>query len=233
MRCLYIFVLIFATWSVGAESRLVIARGEGKLEVVPDIVKIDLTIKGRDKTNVAAAKRDVDATSSRAIAALIQAGVDKSDITSGTLSIETEEPDDNNVPSDLGHVVKREIKVVLRKLSIYNAAIQALVDSGVSDVESVKPDVSNYEELKRDALTKALADARSTAIFLAGQLDARVAKVHQIGMQQTQNNFYGMEEIVVTARRREVKGPIKSVQYEFAPGTIEIASSIYVEFELE
>lgn len=230
-RIVAVTLLIFA-FGAHAETRKAVVEGTGKIDAVPDIIRIAFTISSLDKTNVAKAKNEVDAVSARTVDALTKAGIDKADITSSSLSIQTAEKyDARDNPVQVGHLVKRNVDIVIRKLGLYNSVIQALVDSGISEIESVKPDVSNYDELKRQALTKAIEDARSSAEFLAQQLSARVTRVSQIGRQETQGRF-SFEEIVVTAERK-ASGASKAVPYEFSPGTVTVSSKIYVEFEIE
>lgn len=218
---------------VQAQPRIVSTEGTAKIEVVPDIVRISFTVKHSDPHNVAKAKAEVDRTAEKAVHALMAAGVEKADITSNSLSVETAEKyDEHDNAVEVGYVVRRKVDVVLRRLKQYNAVIQALVDSGISDIGSVSPDVSNLDALKRKALAGATADARNLADFLASQLGARVVRVHRIGRQQTQDHF-SMQEIVITAFARREGPGVRSTPYEFSPGTISVSSKIYVEFEIE
>ena len=58
------------------------------IEVVPDIINIEISVSGHDRRNAAKAKSQVDATSSKAVAALIANGVREADIFSSSMGLE-------------------------------------------------------------------------------------------------------------------------------------------------
>lgn len=226
-----IILSLISTFSI-AEERIIAVEGSGMVEAVPDLIRINYNVFNLHKSDVSKAKAKVDEISSLSVQALTKLGVSEKDITSSSLSVDTaEDYDDNGNTSVIGHVVRRDIDVVVRDISLYGDVIQALVDSQVSEIESVKPDVSNYEELKREALASAAKSAKSNAEFLAKQFGAKIDKVHQIGKQNIRRQ-YSLEEIVVTARKRSASN-VKSTPYEFKPGNVKVSSEVYVEFQLK
>ncbi|MCL1115426.1 SIMPL domain-containing protein [Shewanella basaltis] len=229
-----LLLLVFAFLSPLAVSgeRIIAIEGSGEIEATPDIIRINYDVYNLNKTDASKAKEVVDKISSESIRSLIKLGVKEEDITSSSLSVETaEDYDGNDNPYIIGHVVKRNIDVIIRDISLYGAVIQSLVDSNVSEIGSVKPDVSNYDQLKREALAKAASNAKENAEFLANEFGARIDKVHQIGKQNIRRQF-SLEEIVVTARRRESANS-KTTTYDFQPGKVNISSEVYVEFLLK
>lgn len=228
---LLIILSIFSSLSI-AEKRIIVVEGSAMVEAVPDLIRISYNVFSLHKSNASKAKEKVDKISSMSVQVLKKLGISEKDITSSSLNIETaEDYDDNGNASIIGHVVQRDIDVVIRDISLYGDVIQALVDSQVSEIDSVKPDVSNYEELKREALASAAISARTNAEFLARQFDARLDKVHQIGKQNIRRQ-YSLEEVVVTASKRDALN-IKSTPYEFKPGNVKVSSDVYVEFQLK
>lgn len=228
---LFMFLALISAVSI-AEERIIAIEGSGEIEVTPDIIRINYDVFNLQKSDVSKAKSIVDRISSESVSALIKLGIKEEDISSSSLSIETaEDYDDNGNPLILGQVVRRDIDVVVRDIKLYSQVIQALVDSNVSEIDSVKPDVSNYEDLKREALAKAAKNARENAEYLAQQFGAKLDKVYQIGKQNIRRQF-SLEEIVVTARRREASNS-KTTTYEFQPGNVKVSSEVYVEFQLK
>lgn len=215
-----------------AEERIIAVEGSGMVEAVPDLIRISYNVYNIQKTDASKAKSIVDEISSLSVQSLIEIGVSEKDITSSSLNIETaEEYDDIGNVAIVGHGVRRDIDIVIRDVSLYGDVIQALVDSQVSEIDSVKPDVSNYEELKREALASAAKSARSNAEFLAQQFGAKLDKVHQIGKQNIRRQF-SLEEIIVTAQKRSDSN-IKRTPFEFRPGNVKVSSEVYVEFQLK
>ena len=228
---LLIILSIFSSLSI-AEKRIIAVEGSGMVEAVPDLIRINYNVFSLHKSDASKAKEKVDEISARSVQVLKNLGVSENDITSSSLNIETaEDYDDNGNAAIIGHVVRRDIDVVIRDISLYGDVIQALVDSQVSEIDSVKPDVSNYEELKREALASAAKSARANAEFLARQFDAKLDKVHQIGKQNIRRQ-YSLEEVIVTASKRDALN-IKSTPYEFKPGNVKVSSEVYVEFQLK
>ena len=228
---LLIILSIFSSLSI-AEKRIIAVEGSGMVEAVPDLIRINYNVFSLHKSDASKAKEKVDEISARSVQVLKNLGVSENDITSSSLNIETaEDYDDNGNAAIIGHVVRRDIDVVIRDISLYGDVIQALVDSQVSEIDSVEPDVSNYEELKREALASAAKSARANAEFLARQFDAKLDKVHQIGKQNIRRQ-YSLEEVIVTASKRDALN-IKSTPYEFKPGNVKVSSEVYVEFQLK
>ena len=213
-----------------AHERLIAIEGAGKLEVMPDIIRITLTIETQDKTSSARAKVHVDELSSKTAAALLAAGVRNDDISSSSMRIYTAErrDDDNNV-SVAGYVASRDIDLIVRDISSYSKVVQALVDAGVSEITGIESDISNYRDVKKKALALAVQDAREKAGFLAGELGAALGRVHQIGKQRSHRDYTELEEVIVTAGDPAVE----SLHYEFQPDNVEVRASVYVEFDLE
>ena len=226
-----IILPLLSTFSI-AEERIITVEGSGVVEAVPDLIRISYSVFNLHKDDPSKAKAKVDAISSLSVQALIKLGVSEKDVTSSSLNIETaEDYDGNDNASIIGHVVRRDIDIVIRDISLYSDVIQALVDGQVSEINSVKPDVSNYEELKREALASAAQSAKYNAEFLAKQFGAKLDKVHQIGKQNIRRQ-YSLEEIIVTAQKRSSSN-IKSTPYEFKPGNVKVSSEVYVEFQLK
>ncbi len=213
-------------------ERIIAVEGSGVVEAEPDLIRVSYNVFNLDANDPSKAKAKVDEISSLSVQSLITLGVAEQDITSSSLKVETaEDYDDNGYPSIVGHAVRRDIDIVIRDVSLYGDVIQALVDSQVSDIDSVKPDVSNYEELKREALASAAQSAKFNAEFLAKQFGAKLDKVHQIGKQNIRRH-YSLEEVVVTAQKRSSSNT-KNTPYEFRPGNVKVSSEVYVEFQLK
>ena len=228
---LLIMLSIFSSLSI-AEKRIIAIEGSGMVEAVPDLIRISYNVFSLHKSDASKAKEKVDEISSMSVQVLKKLGVSEKDITSSSLNIETaEDYDDNGNAAIIGHVVRRDIEVVIRDIGLYGDVIQALVDSQVSEIDSINPDVSNYEELKREALARAAKSARANAEFLARQFDAKLDKVHQIGKQNIRRQ-YSLEEVIVTASKKDALN-IKSTPYEFKPGNVKVSSEVYVEFQLK
>ncbi len=234
MKKLTLLVILFSLSCLSfSEERIIAVEGSAAVEATPDIILISYNVSKLDKKDPSRAKAVVDDISSNSVKALIKLGFSEMDITSSSLEVESvEDYDDNGNSSIIGHVVRREIDIIVRDISLYGEVIQVLVDSHVSEIDSVKPDVSNYEELKKEALAQAAKNAKENAEFLAKQFGAKLGKVYQIGKQSIRRRF-DLEEILVVSARRRDESNIKSTPYEFKPGNVTVSSEVYVEFLLK
>lgn len=233
---LILTMLLSVSQAAGAEDRIIAMQGTGSIKASPDLVAITFSVAEHNESDASAAKAKVDEISSNAVAALLDLGVKKEKISSSSFDVSrSNQYDDRGNVSKTYFYVSRRIEAELSGIDLYNPVIQALVDSGVSRIESVEPKVSNYDELEKRATAMAAANARENAEFLADQLGAKVGKVQQIGHRQLRRNS-GYEEVISRMRGRPMKPPppnSDTVKFEFAPGDIEVEASVYVEFELE
>lgn len=222
---------LLSTFS-NAGERVISVEGSGTIEAIPDLIRISYSVSHLHKSDLAKAKAKVDQVSSQSVEALTELGVSENDITSSSMRVETvEDYDDRGIDVVIGHYVHRDVDIVIRNVSLYGAVIQALVDSQVSEIVSVKPDVSNYADLKRKALASAARSARANAKFLAEQFGAELGPVQQIGKQNIRRK-YGLEEVVVTAHSRSPSDAEINL-YDFKPGKVKVSSEVYVEFQLK
>ena len=232
-RIITAVILSALCFTVFADARIIAVEGRGKIEAVPDLIRINMTVYKHAADDIATAKAYVDDMSSKTAAALIANGVQAQDIFSSSMTIQTAERyDENDNPVPAGHIASRDIDTIVRDVDTYSTVVQALVDVGISDISSVEPALSNYAALQRQALARAAQQAREKAEFLANYLGATLGAVHQIGKQRTYRQFVDLDEVIVTAGARS-DADVKTVQYEFQPGTVEVEASVYVEFEIE
>ena len=130
MNKIVLLAIFFALSNLSySEERIIAVEGSGTVEAVPDMIRIGYNIFDLHKSDPARAKAKVDKISSNSVQALINLGVAEKDITSSSLSVDTaEDYDDNGNASVIGHVVRRDIDIVVRDINLYGAVIQALVD---------------------------------------------------------------------------------------------------------
>ncbi|WP_372796735.1 SIMPL domain-containing protein [Litorivivens sp.] len=233
-----VLLLVILVWSqldtpeiTTPTARIISVEGNGEVEVVPDIIRLHFNITAFHDSDVAVAKADVDQRASAAAQALIKLGVKEADISSSSFQVNIVEDYRRSEPRTREQRVSRAVEVVLRDTTRYNAALQVLVDSGISEITHIQPDVSNYDALKQQALASAAEDARKQAEFLADQFDARLSRVHKIGRQNIQRHF-GLEEVIATSAKQDMAAP-QAPPHEFKPGKVKVTSHVYAEFELE
>ena len=89
----------------------------------------------------------------------------------------------------LGYMVSRQIEVELRDLDQLGTLLERAVDAGVNQVGDPMLDSSRRKELEREAMTKAVEDARLNAEALARAAGAKLGAVRTSPDPATRRRF--------------------------------------------
>ncbi len=212
-----------------AEPRIVSVTGHASLEVPADQVLIRFSVINYKIIDINKAKAHVDDTANKIIGELYSLGIKETDITTDGFQLEHEPSYENDCKTEAIPAVGRSFELTLRDLDKYNSAINALVNSGVTDIRSSTTELSDKGALENRAMALAIADAKAQATFLADNLGAKIGKPHKIGHRRANSTNY-LEEVLVSGLRRSTN---KYEHLHFKPAPIEISAQIYVEFELQ
>ncbi|NUS37573.1 MAG: SIMPL domain-containing protein [Lysobacter sp.] len=184
----------------------VMASGEGKMTVAPDLATVSLQASYRN-TNAAAAKQAVD----RGIAGLLKVapefGLGEKDVTASDLSLaEDVGYDDHERRVSRGFLAKRAVTLKLHRLDRLGALLDAAVAAGVNEVDDVSFESSRKDELRLQARAKAVADAREKASGLATAFGATLGPIYSINsLNSSYASGYGsptsLDRIEVTGTR--------------------------------
>lgn len=212
-----------------AEPRIVSVTGQASIEVPADQVLIRFSVINYKIVDINKAKAHVDDIANKVIGELYNLGIKEADITTDGFQLEHDPDYEDDCKSETIPAVGRSFELTLRDLSKYNSVINALVDSGVTDIGSSTTDLSDPKALESKAMKLAIEDARTQATFLAENLGVKLGKPHTIGHRKTASSRY-IEEVVVYGVRNS---RAKNEYLNFKPAPIEISAQIYVEFELQ
>jgi hypothetical protein len=207
----------------------VVAGGEGRVTVAPDLATVSLHAKYRN-ANPALAKQAVD----RGIAALLRIapdfGLDEKDITAGDLSLsEDVRYDDNDRRVSNGFVADREVSLKLHQLDRLGDLLDAVVAAGVNEVDDVSFESSRKDALRMEARSKAVADAREKAGGLATAFGATLGPVYSINsVNSSVADGYGsanaLDRIEVTGSR---------INKHYLQPTVDYTERVSAVFELK
>jgi hypothetical protein len=155
------------------ESRLVSVTGQGEVHAAPDRATVTLGIQARETTLEAAR-----ANANRVVTALLKVTRDlkipESQVRSTRVGVNPEYNwnDGRHVRQLVGYDVQRQLMVDLRDLDRLGELIEKSVTAGANLVGDPVLDSSERAELERQALARAVDDARRNAAVLARALDA-------------------------------------------------------------
>jgi uncharacterized protein YggE len=204
-------------------SRVVRATGRASITTVPDVAMVTLGVRVTD-ADARRAKTSVDAIISKIVSLAKGLKVPDGDLRTAAVNIEPRS-DPENPTRSRGYEVTRSITVVLKRLEDLDALLDGAVQAGANSDFDVELTSSRAEELRREATTQALADARAQANVAAEQLGVRVVGVRSIDLEGA--NRQGM----VNASMASYATGVPTAR--FLPGLIRINVEIPVVFMID
>jgi len=165
----------------GPLPRLVSVSGEGEVKAQPDMAYVTLGVEAR-KPTLAAARAEVIAAIDRLLALTRDLKIDPKYVDSTQLQVRPEyswnEKDSKQVLQ--GYFVSRQVDVELRDLERLGPLLERAVSAGANQVGGARLDSSKRKELEREALTRAVEDARLDADTLARAAGVKLGPVQSL-----------------------------------------------------
>jgi uncharacterized protein YggE len=208
-------------------SRYITVVGVGRVNLTPDIARIDVGAEVRADT-VSAAKAEVDRQMAAISAALQEMGITEKDIQTSHYSIYYErEPygpvvrEEASQESQGWYRVSSMLNVTVRDIDRAGDVLDAVVEAGANQVYGVTFTVSDDQKWESEARQKAMADARARAEELASLANVELGEVLSVS-----EVVGGMPVSMAFAERAMGGGGI-------APGELELSTQIQVSFAIQ
>ena len=173
-----LLVLAIAPLAAHADEprpRTVSVSGSGEVSAEPDLAHVTLGVEARRPT-MAEARTTVATTVDRVLALTRELRIDPKLVSATRVQVQPEyswnEKDRKRVL--LGYVVSRQVQVELRDLEQLGPLLERAVSAGVNQVNDPVLDSSRRKALEREAMAKAVEDARLNAETLARAAGARL-----------------------------------------------------------
>jgi hypothetical protein len=161
--------------------RTVSVTGQSEVAAEPDMARVTLGVDSR-KPTMAEARAEVTATVDRMLALSRELKIDPKYVNATRLQVQPEyrwnEKDRKRVL--LGYAVTRQVDIELRDLEKLGTLLEKAVDAGVNQVGDPVLDSTRRKELERQAMTKAVEDARLNAETLATAAGVKVGTVRTL-----------------------------------------------------
>lgn len=197
--------------------------GHGRLNAVPDILRVSATVEKTD-TDMAVARADVEHRARQVIEAAKKLGVADRDISAPALNIWPEYQWQGNSQIFVGQHVSRRIDITLRDLGRYPNLVSALVKAGVDNTSSANLDRSDMPKLRTQALAKAVEDAHAHAEALAAAAGVALGPVYSISENVSP---IGPRPVMMAAAAPRAGGA------EYEPGTIQVTADVNMVYLLK
>ena len=158
---------------------MVVVHGEGEVRAVPDVAFVTIGAEFRAQT-----PKDAQAASAKAMTAvqdrIVTAGVPKAAIRTLSYDLQPQFDYTNGKQVARGYLARNVIEVRLDELAMVGEVLELAVAAGGTSVQGVRFDVKARAVLEREALTRAVADARARAEAAAKGAGATVEAVLRI-----------------------------------------------------
>ena len=238
LRTPWMAVLVAASMLAGtagaaaAETplRLVSVTGSGEVKAQPDMAHVTLGVEARRPT-LAEARTEVNLAVERVLALTRELKIDPKLVDSTRLQVQPDYRWDEKASQQvlLGYVVSRQIAVEVRDLDRLGTLLEKSVSAGVNQLGEARLDSSRRKELEREAMTKAVDDARLNADTLARAAGTRLGPVQSLSAAGTMPvPMYAQRGMAMAAAAPMADEAAQSYQ----PSEMRFTSSVNAQFEL-
>lgn len=219
---LILAIILFASFAWAADNdRTINVTGYGEVEVAPDTGNISLGFR-TVSADLAKAKADMTAKMDATIDALKPFGIEAKDIQSTQLYIYPNYATTDGVTTLQGYDVSRSITVVFKDLSNTDAILDAAIKAGANSFNGLNFTFSGADQLKNDALAKAIENAIAQADFLAQSFS--VKRGNLISVSTMSQNFAPRNAEMYAMKADSAGGQ------GYQPGTVKVSAQINAVF---
>ncbi|MBI3379374.1 SIMPL domain-containing protein [Candidatus Gottesmanbacteria bacterium] len=232
----FVFLLLIKIFNVSYPLNLLITNttksselavvGEGKVDVVPDTVYVELGISVSNVATAEEAQKKIDEVNNKVIDALKNLGVDAKDIQTSNYNIN---PNYNYLPSNenkiTGYNGNATVNVKLKDAKLATQVINEATKAGANQVMGnrfVVDDPAKYREVARN---KAIENAKEQAAKLSKELGISLGKIVNIVESNGGNDYPMYARADIAMPKTGGGGP------QLEPGTQTVTSTVTLFFE--
>ncbi|MBO9716893.1 MAG: SIMPL domain-containing protein [Pseudoxanthomonas sp.] len=239
MRIRIAAVALCALASVAANAQptggrpFIAVHGEAKVDVVPDLFPVELTLK-ETSMDAAATQAKIESLAKGVLAAAQGMEVADDDVTISNLDISPVYEWDDKTDKQVfqGNTYEREIKIKFHSLAKLNEFISSLPKSNALRIQTGAFGTSRADELRRDLLDSAIANARKTAQAMASGVGGKLGAVQNISNQGLDLQYsQSLDSVVVTGARLREAAPA-APPVVMREGKITLDQDVYIVYEL-
>jgi len=226
-----LLALAFAPWIVhagdDARPRTVTVSGSGEVAAEPDIAHVTLGVEAR-KPTMAEARAAVATTVDRVLALTRDLRIDPKLVNATRVQVQPEyswnEKDRKRVL--LGYIVSRQVQVELRDLEQLGPLLERAVDAGVNQVNDPVLESSRRKSIEREAMAKAVEDARLNAETLARAAGVRLGPVRAL------NGSSSAPPMPMYRRGAVMADAAMAPEAAYQPGDMKFSAVVNAEYDL-
>jgi len=213
----FVLSLIALPRAFAEEVRTISVMGGAQLKVDPDSAEIDLAVTIVDM-DVLKAKKQVDTVMSKLLDVAKKMQIAPDDIRATALRVMPQYDYDAGNKL-LGYETTRSLTLTLRDLAKLDQLLNACIEAGVNQIDSIELKTSEEKALKEKALSLAIADAKERAAVIAREFGVEIGKVQTI---------LANDNSVALSLSAPIEGLSAGGSYQ--PGKIKVDAGIAVVF---
>jgi uncharacterized protein YggE len=213
-------------------TRSVSVSGQGEVSAVPDRAQVSLSVDALD-SDLQKAQDRVNQVTRAYLAKARALGVKDAQIATAGVTLNPEYTWDDKAKKQVltGYRARRQINVTVDDLDRLGDLLLAATAAGVNQVSPPQLESSKADELTRQALAKAAADARSKAQVLATTLGVKLGNIRNLSASDVAPPprpvmFKAM------AMRADAASESGNAEMGLATGEIRFNATVNAEFDL-
>jgi uncharacterized protein YggE len=197
----------------GPEPQVVVATGEGIIEVSPDRAWITVAAESRAGNPREAQRRNAEAMTP-VMDKLRGAGIPSEAIRTAGYDLQQEWDYVNNQRVSRGYVARNTIEVRVDSIDRVGELLELVVGSGATSVGGVRFDLKDRKKIERDALRLAVEEARGRAEAAASAAGRAIDRVLRIDVQPGDGGPIPMQKVTFAREAASSAPPIATGQIE-------------------
>lgn len=213
-----------------ARPRTVAVSGVGEVAAEPDMAYVTLGVEARRPT-MGEARAEVAKAVERVLALTRELRIDPRYVNATRLQVQPEyswnEKDRKRVL--LGYLVSRQVQVELRDLEQLGPLLERAVDAGANQVSDPMLDSTRRKALEREAMTKAVEDARLNAETLARAAGTTLGPVRTLNGSASAPPMPMYRRTMAMA---DMAAAPPAPEATYQPGEMKFSASVSAEYDL-
>ncbi|MCE5324429.1 SIMPL domain-containing protein [bacterium] len=159
-----------------ADATGIVVTGSGEVKAQPDIAYVTLGVNTQSGDAAKAAKDNAGITNA-VIAAVMKAGIAKDDIETADYSVNPIMDYKKSPPMTVGYNVSNRVRLTIRDMTQVGSIIDIGVKAGANNVQGIDFSIEDDTTLCRQALSNAVAQAKSKANSMAEAAGVKLGRL--------------------------------------------------------
>jgi hypothetical protein len=217
----------------GAEAerpRTISVSGQGEIQAEPDRALLTLGVESR-KPKLEDARAEVTKSVEAVMKLTRDLKIDSKYVRTTRINVQPEYNWDGNARERnlIGYFVSRQVEIELRDLEKLGQLLEKSIDLGVNQLGDPRLDSSKRHELEREALAKAVADAKLNAEAVAKAAGARLGAPRTISAS---SGFVPPPMPMMNARLAKAEAAADGAAGSYQSGQMGFNGTVQVEYDL-